>query len=67
MGSHWGLVTPRAALTQESDRPSTDGNLCAASWGPRAGLANGPSSSGSEKGCSARFLSEMKRAWWTGE
>ena len=51
MGSHWGLVTPRAALTQESDRPSTDGNLCAASWGPRAGLANGPSSSGPEKGC----------------
>lgn len=35
--------------------------------GPRAGLPTVPSS-GSEKGCLACFLSEMKsRAWWTGE
>ena len=27
------LVTPRAALTQESERSSNDRNLCATSWG----------------------------------
>ena len=32
-GPNGDLVTPRAALTQESERSSNDRNLCSTSWG----------------------------------